>query len=269
MGGLSELVRNRHTEAAALYMPAVEEMKKGIPKTTPRPACKAMADLLQLALRSSVQEGQIDRAQEMLKLLEKTGGGSSSLVKVLRDVQGQIEDMRKHDPNRLKDTIDKFSSFLEALSKQPNLSREVNIFLAQGFASLDRPVRAVELLAAIAAPAEKNPGDAPKPPPDSAAETEKTKYEEVKSKYEQERATYEAAWKTHYQTIVGDSSLAPRRPDGANAEQEEILPVRRQTAGRDHRHSQKQGGRSTARGPPRTFVLEDRELGHRPAKWLR
>jgi hypothetical protein len=274
-GRTFELVKgNRHTEAAALYMPAVEEMKKGIPEDDASARVrKAMADLLQLALRSSVQEGQIDRAQEMLKLLEKTGGGSSSLVKVLRDVQGQIEDMRKHDPNRLKDTIDKFSSFLEALSKQPNLSREVNIFLAQGFASLDKPVRAVELLSAIAAPAEKTPGDAPKPPADSAAETEKTKYEEVKTKYEQDKAAYDAAWKTYWFKQL--SEIRALRQAGrmeANAEQKKkYFQTADKLLDEIIGTPQKQGWafNSLETRREKIFVLEDQELwGTARAKWL-
>jgi hypothetical protein len=84
------------------------------------------------------------------------------------------------------------------LSKQQNLSREVKIFLALGFDSLDRPAQAVELLTSIPPPAEKNPGDPPKPPVDNAPEAEKTKYEAARAKYEQDKTAYDSAMRTYW-----------------------------------------------------------------------
>src|SRR5262249_37862213 len=132
--------------ALALYQPFVDDLKKnGVPEGDEAIRVReAIASVLQLALRCSVQEGKIDRAQDLLKLLEKAAAGQSQstsgpLVQVLREVKAQIDDLKRHNPELLKDTVEKFASFLEDLAKQQNNSTEVKIFLAQGFNSLDRP----------------------------------------------------------------------------------------------------------------------------------
>src|SRR5262249_21108863 len=124
---------------------------------------EAIASVVQLALRSSVQEGEISRAQDLLQLLEKASAGQSAsttgpLVQVLREVKAQIDDLKRNNPERLKDTVDKFTSFLEDLAKQQNISTEVKIFLAQGFNALDRPARSLDLLRSIPAPAAAKAG---------------------------------------------------------------------------------------------------------------
>jgi tetratricopeptide (TPR) repeat protein len=207
-GRVSELMKaQRHTEAAALYQPVIADLEKnGIPEDeAAAKARKAISDLLQLCLRSSVQDGQIDRAQGMLKLLEKASSGlkdvapgGGPLVSVLREVQAQINEMRKNDPSRLKDTIDKFASFLDTLAKQPNLSIEVKIFLAQGFASLDDPNRGVNLLATIKPPPSGKMGGPPAPPPESAPEADRAKYEDARTKYEAAKQSREQEWKVFW-----------------------------------------------------------------------
>ena len=185
-----------HAGAAKLYQPILADLKKsGVPGEEAVKVRAALSNVLQLALQNSVQEGTLDRAQDILKLLEQVsaGGGSSGpLVQVIRDVQIQINDLKKQNPERLKDTVDKFGSFLDDVAKQPNLSNDVRIFLAQGFASLDKPARAVELLAAIPEPAD--PGLAPVEPKDGASDDDKKKYEDAKSKYD----SASAPWRTYH-----------------------------------------------------------------------
>ena len=106
--------------------------------------------------------------------------------------------MRKNDPSRLKDTIDKFASFLDTLAKQPSLSIEAKIFLAQGFASLDNPIRGVDLLVSIKPPTEKDPGKPPAALADSASDADRAKYDEAKSKFEAAKQIHDQAWKTYW-----------------------------------------------------------------------
>jgi hypothetical protein len=194
---------HNNTEAAKLYQPVLAELSKNPPPEDEAAARarKAAADFLQLALRSTIQEGDIDRAQEMLKQLQQIGTGKGNnntggpLISVLKEVQAQISDMRKTDPNRLKDTIDKLTSFLEALAKQPKLGRDEKILLAQGFSSVDKPGRALELLTSIEAPKEKDPGPPPKPPADGAADSG---YEDAKTKYDTAKSAYDAAWRPYW-----------------------------------------------------------------------
>ncbi|MFL5342401.1 MAG: hypothetical protein ACJ8F7_19825 [Gemmataceae bacterium] len=196
-GQVAEMVKAGDLDGAAkLYQPIVKNVEKtGVPGEDAVRVRAALANLLQLALRTSVQKGAMDQAQEILKLLEKvsTGAGSSGpLVQVLRDVQMQINELKRHNPDKLKDTVDKFSSFLEGLAKQPNLSADVRIFLAQGFASLDKPARGVELLSSIPEP--PDPGPVPAEPKDSASDEEKKKYEDAKARYDQAAGP----WRTYH-----------------------------------------------------------------------
>jgi tetratricopeptide (TPR) repeat protein len=217
-GRVYELVKAHNlTEASKLYLPALAELQKNkIPDDeSAARARKAATDLVQLSLRASVQEGDIDRAQTLLKQLQevstsKDGGNSSApLVAVLKEVQAQIAELRKTDPNRLKDTIDKFTNFLEALAKQPNLARDVKIFLAQGFSSLDQPARAIELLGSISAPAEKDPGAPPKEGDDNA----KTKYDAAKAAYDTAWKPYWFAQLTHVRALRQAGRLAENKGD--------------------------------------------------------
>lgn len=155
-----------HIAAAKLYTPLVADLQKNKVPTadSAERVRQALRSLLQLALRSSVQEGQIPRAQEMLKLLEEASKGqglaSGPLVTVLRDVQAQITLMRRKDPNKLKDMIDKFAAFLGELEKRKDLTGDIKVFLAQGYISLDKAEKATALLKSI-------------PPPDAKADEEK------------------------------------------------------------------------------------------------
>ncbi len=193
-----------HAAAAKLYQPVVAELKKkdGIPGEEQVKVRTALMNLLQLALRSTVQEGAIDRAQDLLKLLDEVSvglGNSGALVQVLREVQQQINDLKKHNPDKLKETVDRFTSFLDDLAKGPNLSADLRIFLAQGYASLDKPAKAVELLSAIPAPPPaKDVGQPPVEPKEGASDEDLKKYEEAKEKYEVAKAKAEAAQKSYW-----------------------------------------------------------------------
>jgi hypothetical protein len=197
-----------HAKAAELYMPMVEELKKsGLPPEDAVKVRKSLSDLLQLAVRSSVTDGKFDRAKELLKWLEQASAGlsgsSGPLVQILREVQTQINDLKRHDPNKLKDTVERFSNFLDQLAQQPSLSTDVRIFLALGFDSLDKPEQAVKLLSAIERPLAKDFGPAPAAPSEPAEDApdavkkkydeEKAKYDDAKAKYDKERNDYDGA----------------------------------------------------------------------------
>src|SRR5262249_7367531 len=144
--------------AAELYMPVVEDVKKnGIPDDDAADRYRrALANFLQLSIRSSIQAGDIPRAQDILKALGKikSEGNSTPLLLVLRDVQSQVTETRKSEPKKLKDLMDKFAAFLEELAKQADLATDVKISLSQGFINVEKYARALEILRGI-----------PKPPP--------------------------------------------------------------------------------------------------------
>jgi hypothetical protein len=202
-GQINELVKaGRNAEAAKRYEPIVAETEKELARLTEEEGegaerlRRVIRDLLQLALRSSVQEGQIPRAQKILKSLEKAGtgqSGSNPLVPVLRDVQAQIAEVRKtRNEQRIKETTDRFAAFLEDLAKQPNITNEVRIFLAQGFSGVDRPARAVELLAAVTPAAAMKLAD-PGPLPENATDDQRAKVEA----FEKEKARHSSDLNNH------------------------------------------------------------------------
>src|SRR5262249_32424279 len=149
---------NDLAKAAELYMPVVEDVKKnGIPDDDAADRYRrALANFLQLSIRSSIQAGDIPRAQDILKALGKikSEGNSTPLLLVLRDVQSQVTETRKSEPKKLKDLMDKFAAFLEELAKQADLATDVKISLSQGFINVEKYARALEILRGI-----------PKPPP--------------------------------------------------------------------------------------------------------
>ncbi|HEV3142352.1 MAG TPA: hypothetical protein VGZ47_00545, partial [Gemmataceae bacterium] len=171
---------NDHMAAAELYMPVVEDIKKnGIPDEDAADRYRrALADFLQLAIRSSIQAGDIPRAQDILRLLGKinTGGNSSTpLLLVLRDVQAQVAELRRTDPKTLKEVTDTLAAFLEELAKQPDLGNDVKIALGQGFSNVEKYTRALEILRSIPKPAA-----APKPAnPNNPTDEEKVKFEKA------------------------------------------------------------------------------------------
>lgn len=259
-GRAFELVKaHRHKDATALFQPVFAALEKSpLPddEAAQRPR-KAFADLLQLALRSSVQEGDIERAQGLLKLLEKVGGsGSAALVAVLKEVQAQVAELKKNDPKLLAETITKFTTFMDTLAKQPNLGKDVKLFLAQGYASLDKPLEAIQLLTTIPAP-----GAAPKPPAENAPEADRQKYEAARPAYEQDAKTYWFAQLTHVRTLRqaarGEPDAAKRKAMFQQADKmlDEMIGT-----------PQKQGWafNSLEVRREKIFILEDQELW-RPA----
>jgi hypothetical protein len=179
---------NDHKGAAELYMPVIDDIKKnGIPEDDVADRYRrALADFCQIAIRSSIQAGDIPRAQDILKVMGKikTGGNSSTpLLLVLRDVQSQVAEMRKSDPKTLKELIDKFGAFLDELAKQSDLPSDVKISLAQGFSDVEKYTRALEILRAI-----------PKPPPVPKPANAANPTQEEKDKIEKA----EADWRSYH-----------------------------------------------------------------------
>ncbi|MCX7700448.1 MAG: hypothetical protein N2039_06185 [Gemmataceae bacterium] len=197
---LEHVQARRHDAAAELFLPALDRVKKLPLEDDPSGRlAKAAAELLQLGLRSSIQQGNIERAEEIWQVLSQMDDQDehSPLVGVLRDVQVQIREMKRHDKQRLAETIDQYTRFLDSLAKKPNLRPEAKILLAQGYSSLDLPAKGLELIRSIPPPA--NPRDEPPPPAPSGSDDDAAKSmdEEAKAKLESAREAQEAAIRLH------------------------------------------------------------------------
>jgi hypothetical protein len=126
--------------------------------------------LLGIALRAYVQQKNLPQAKKVLELAQKTAGEGEPITAVLLPVVGQLrkqmDDLRgKKDiasQQKLKDFQQSFETFLDELAKQPALSLEIHLFLAQSYASLDQHAKAADMLRRKQVPA---PTEDPKPEP--------------------------------------------------------------------------------------------------------
>jgi hypothetical protein len=130
--------------------------------------------VLGLAIRSNVQDNQLDRAKEIMDLAEKTFPDNSIeiLVQLVQELREQVQQLRKQGDSakeQLDKTIANFTTFLDQLTAQQQKSPkpEITLFLAQSYSSLDNHKKAAELLSKIPAP---KPPEEGKPPPDPKAQ---------------------------------------------------------------------------------------------------
>ena len=140
-------------------------------------------DILGLALRANVQQGNTAKAKQILGYLDRLTGdeagvGAAESANVLRsligDLQAQVKDLKKaNDPAKLKGTVKNFSAFIDELAskKEKGLDLKDTMFLATCYSSLEEYSKAANLYSRI--------------PPPGALDKDKLKEEE-----EKEIATY-------------------------------------------------------------------------------
>ncbi|HEV3261406.1 MAG TPA: hypothetical protein VG013_31430 [Gemmataceae bacterium] len=157
-----------YADALKLVEPFVKQLKEdklGWFKDT-----SLIRNILGLALRADVQQGNKDQAKEILDLLQKKGAGSleggatAILVDLVQQLKTQVEDLRKRGKpaeEELQKTVKSFSEFLDELAKQPpkTLTPEIVRFLAFSYASLDEHAKAAALLKEIPKPEKSHAAD--------------------------------------------------------------------------------------------------------------
>jgi hypothetical protein len=108
--------------------------------------------IMGLALRVSIQEGNIPRAHEVLQGMQKfaaedegEAGATAVLAQIVLMVREQLREVRKKKDKELLDkTVASFGTFVEELAKQQKSSSpELLRLLAEAFAGLDRHEQAV------------------------------------------------------------------------------------------------------------------------------
>lgn len=133
---------------------------------------RLVSALMGLALRANIQDSQLDRAKEVLAILQKGDPENSRLVllQLAYQLEKQIQELRQQEgedaKKQLEQTTANFTTFLAELGKQENLGNEMAFFLAQSYVSLDKPKEAAGLLTRISEPAPLKGVSEPKPPPD-------------------------------------------------------------------------------------------------------
>src|SRR5206468_1149055 len=145
----------------------VREMLEGVvaklkademPELKPHP--QLTRGLLGLAMRSYIQDGQLDKAKEVLPVLQKTisdekdDSGTTVLYPVAQLIQDQVRDLRaKGNKDDLAKAIDGLTAFLDDLAKgQKETTPELARVLALSYSSLDKHDKAVALLEKVPEP---------------------------------------------------------------------------------------------------------------------
>ncbi len=124
---------------------------------------RVTGELLGLAMRASVQKGQIDQAKNILSLLRRLTGDDKGvseqagaiLQTLVLELKTQIRELKeKGQKKQLDQTVKNFSQFLDELARQPGhkSTREGIVFLASCYASLDQYAEAAKLYAQIPEP---------------------------------------------------------------------------------------------------------------------
>jgi hypothetical protein len=136
----AELTGKADPKAAETAAPNLDRMRK------------AQQRFLIAVISAFIQDKKADRANELLGLLEKTGGSLESTVEVMKPistgVRAQIDDLTKAGNKAEADGLRAaFAEFLDKLRGDDpgKLSNGVIVFLGQGYAAVDRHARAAEL----------------------------------------------------------------------------------------------------------------------------
>jgi hypothetical protein len=157
---------------AKRYEEVVQSLGPLLPEADKLPEFKTNPKLrwaiLGLLLRSDIQTGKLDEAQKVLDVLQKLseesgleGGGVETLKQLAQLLKGQVEEIRRKQPDQLPKTVEAFSKFLDTLTKQQEkggtLPPEALLILQDCYSSLDNHKRAADMLKAYPEPKDNAP----------------------------------------------------------------------------------------------------------------
>lgn len=176
---------------------------------------RAQRGLLIAAMTAYVQDKKADKANELLSLVEKTGGGLESSVAVMQQlvsaIRGQIDSLNKDNKKADSDELKKsFTEFLDKIrgDTPEKLSAGVVTFLGQGYGAVDQHAKAAELFQTLLNKPFVNPGKSPEEIADLAAKDASFRRQ---LQLQQARAYRQAGDKASFdkanalmKTIVGD-----------------------------------------------------------------
>jgi hypothetical protein len=222
----------------------LEDLKEKVSRLAQQSHWKGqlLRSLLVLELRSKVQEGNTQQAQEVFDVLKNTssyfeGGSTGVLLEIVQQLKAQISELEAAaatDPAKkqeLNKILSGFTTFLEKLAEQPaNLSEDLIGFVSNSYSGMKKHKKAADLLAKI-----------PPPQPMSVNPNEKA---EDKDKREQEDRRKEAFYHHVRLTYVRELRL-DKQFDKASAEIKRIVT----SWGRNNLDVQKE----------QIFILEDEE----------
>lgn len=118
---------------------------------------KYRRDLIVLAMRTRVQQGQADKAADSLDLLKKFGGSLEANASVLQqlaaEIAGQIASLRKAGKKAEADNLTAgFTKIVDKVAAEPKIPPGVQLFIGQSLTVVDQAPKAVEILKKIPKP---------------------------------------------------------------------------------------------------------------------
>jgi hypothetical protein len=155
----------RYDEVIGLLGPVLGEADK-LPEFKTNPQLRWA--ILGLLLRSDIQAQKLDDAQKVLDVLQKLseegglgGGGIETLKQLAQLLKGQVEEIRRKQPDQLPNTVTAFSKFLDTLTKQQEkggaLPPDALLILQDCYSSLGNHKRAADMLKAYPEPKDNAP----------------------------------------------------------------------------------------------------------------
>jgi hypothetical protein len=117
---------------------------------------KAQRDFLIASMAAYLQNKQADQAGELLDALQGAGGTVEQNVAVMQQlvaaIRTQMESLTKEGKKGEADELGRgFADFLDKIKAGPNLSKNVIVFLGQGYGAVDQHAKAVELFSGLLA----------------------------------------------------------------------------------------------------------------------
>ncbi|WP_020475293.1 hypothetical protein [Zavarzinella formosa] len=178
---------------------------------------QAQRNLIISAMTACVQDKKVDKAGELLGILQSGGGNIESNIAVMQQlvsaIRGQIDGLKKENKDtEAKELSDSFTQFLDKIGSTPNLPNSIIKFLGHGYDSVGQPVKAFTLYSETLAKPFVNTGKTP------AEQDEQAKADQVfrrSLQFEQVRALRQAGGENNLKTasgmmkdIVGDPGAA-------------------------------------------------------------
>ncbi len=151
----------KFAEVRKVIDPLIDQVRQGkLPDLKDPVMIRAM---MGLGLRASVLDGDTKHAHEILtSLMEQKSdsaleGTSAILGDLVQQLRGQLDELRQKGKEGEKDldkTVKSFTAFLDEMAKLPadKVNSDLLVFLARGYASLDKHKEAAELLNRITPP---------------------------------------------------------------------------------------------------------------------
>ena len=155
--------------------------------------------LILLNLRANVQEGKLERAEELLNLLQKSekpddiAAGSNVLLGLVADLKEQVDAVKKlpQSQEQLTKMQTSFSTFLDKLAQQKFIPPRNVLFLANSYSNVGNHKAALTLLKDHKIPDPHQPKDLDAD--EKQIEEKVAAYNKKMQEYQEKRGLYHAA----------------------------------------------------------------------------